>query len=966
MGTIDLSVTHSPQDTYARVRDRHPLLLDLLTTGRGPCRAGAALALVGTLTLNVSHVQADNECGAAQSGEEVVCSPSTYDPAGGNIFYSHDENGEDETSGDFTVRLDSDLSIDHDGERPGADVYVSPEDDEERNHGAVWITPGEFGEYTGDVSLYSSADVTSNGLGIFAGHFGKSGALRMEILGGDIRSGSKGSHAISGYRHPGSDGELVIIVHGVTIGTMGDRAGGVSGWHKGVGELNIDARNLTVTTEGAHAHGVLGWRTGNGKLSIDARKLDIETSGAYARGVYGLHRGNGELNIDVGNLSVTTGGDYAYGVIGFRQGDGELNIDARNLTVTTEGVHGYGVNGFHRGDGVLSIDAHNVDIQTAGVNGYGVVGLLQGDGELSIDARDLAIGTTGDLANAVLAWHRGDGNLNIDLRDVSATTTGTGAGGISGNHSSMDGDVTIRARHGAVSTSGEAAFGVRGFHSGAGTVDIDLRDTTVATTGTEADGVVILHRGTGPTRIAVYGGSVHASGSEAHGIRIGRLREDGSLEPASPVDADGYRKQSVSVNAPVTGGSGENAAGVFLAGGGRVAIGRRGSIAAASRVAILASGGAPKLRVEINLDGRRVGDVVDGAIRNDEGETTLAVNGITLFEGAKGAKGAEAANGAWDLTLSASETVQGRMFTAEDFIETYAPRAAVYETLPGFLLRLNDGSLSGERIAWPDARAWTRISGGRGSFEPISASVGATYGFRRISAEAGLDLPLGGSVVGSFSLRHVSGTADVASPHGGGKIEAEGVGAAAGLSWSGADGYFARGRLALTNYKVDVSSRARGSLARDVGANGHDLGIEAGRRIAFGKDTALALRVSATRRSLSGGTFTDALGSRVSLTETTRYAGGIGVTAEITRSLEDGELILRVSSDIERALGGADTASGVSGERLYSEATATRVLLGLGGIWRKGRLSLGARLHAGTAGSHDTEYTGRVGFGWTF
>ena len=56
--------------------------------------------------------RADNECGAPEG--VVVCSPSTYDPAQGNIFYSHDENGMDETSGDFAVRLAEDLSINYD------------------------------------------------------------------------------------------------------------------------------------------------------------------------------------------------------------------------------------------------------------------------------------------------------------------------------------------------------------------------------------------------------------------------------------------------------------------------------------------------------------------------------------------------------------------------------------------------------------------------------------------------------------------------------------------------------------------------------------------------------------------------------------------------------------------------------------------------------------------------------------
>ena len=75
---------------------------------------------------------------------------------------------------------------------------------------------------------------------------------------------------------------------------------------------------------------------------------------------------------------------------------------------------------------------------------------------------------------------------------------------------------------------------------------------------------------------------------------------------------------------------------------------------------------------------------------------------------------------------------------------------------------------------------------------------------------------------------------------------------------------------------------------------------------------------------------------------------------------------LRASADVEHALGGAETAAVVSGARLESEASATRVLFGLGGTWRKGRFSLGARLAAHGPGSGDTEYSGRVSLGWTF
>ncbi len=1064
----------------------------------------AAFALAALLGI-AGQARAGNECGPPEPGREVVCTPSTYNPAGGNIFYGHDE-----TAGDFTLRLGGGLSIDYDRERPGDDVYVFPSDGESY-YSAVRATPGEFGEYAGDVSLYSSADVTSNGVGILAGHYGKSGALRMEISGGEIATTGDVSIAIAGYRSEGSNGALDLIVRGVTAATAGESAhgifarhqgegdlkldvrgvtvatagesahgilarhqgegdlkldvraasitirGGVTGgilgihggvgdanlaardiaidtagydadgvygahagtgdfsldvrdgsittvgdtadgivlWHQGAGGLNIDAQDLAIDTAGDDAYGISGWHQGEGELIVDAEGLSVDTAGVNADGVYGLHTRTGDVSLDVRGGSITTVGRASQGIVGSHRGEGGLNLDARDIAIDTAGVNGHGVLGDHRGEGELALtaqdltigtagdhtygvfaqhtgagdlnlDVRGISVTTAGERGYGIAGLRVGEGELALTARDLTIGTAGEHAHGVFAQHQGAGDLNLDVRGISVTTTGTGASGIYGNHFAMDGDVVVRVRDGDVSTAGAEAFGVRGFHGGPGALDIDLRETTVATAGEGSYGIVIYRFGEGAARIAVDGGSVHAAGPGASGIQIGRLHEDGSLELASPVGEDGYRLQGVSVNAPVTGGSGAGAAGVFLAGGGRVAIGPRGRLGAASGVGIQASGGAPRLAVEIDLDGRRAGEVVDGAIRNDGGETTVAVNGVTLHDGAGGPTGARAANGAWDVSLSASETIAGRSFAPEDFIESYAPRAAVYEALPGFLLRLDGGQPSGTRIARPGSPAWARVSGGRGSYEPGRASVGAAYDFRRFSVEAGLEFALGGNVTGSFSLRHVQGSAEVDSPHGGGEIEAEGLGAAAGLAWSGADGYYARGRLAFTNYEIDVSSRDRGSLARDVEARGYSLGIEAGRRFAVGETVTLTPRAWAARRWLSGGAFTDAVGSRVSLDETTRYTGGIGLSAETSRTLEDGTLALRASADVERALGGADTAARVSGARLKSEASATRVLLGLGGTWRKGRFSLGARLAAGGPGSGDTEYSGRVSLGWTF
>ena len=131
------------------------------------------------------------------------------------------------------------------------------------------------------------------------------------------------------------------------------------------------------------------------------------------------------------------------------------------------------------------------------------------------------------------------------------------------------------------------------------------------------------------------------------------------------IGADGYRQQTVNVNGPITS-AGE---GVFVANGGRVIIGPGGSIDSTKGIAILATGTVPeddtdpmdviaaippKLRVDLNLDGRRVAEVIgDGWIINDGGETTLAVNDTILHDGATGVTGNTAHNGVWDVTMLA-------------------------------------------------------------------------------------------------------------------------------------------------------------------------------------------------------------------------------------------------------------------------------------------------------------------------
>ena len=79
--------------------------------------------------------------------------------------------------------------------------------------------------------------------------------------------------------------------------------------------------------------------------------------------------------------------------------------------------------------------------------------------------------------------------------------------------------------------------------------------------------------------------------------------------------------QAVMVDERVFGGP-DDPAGVLLEGDGEVYIGPEGSVGAQSGIAILATGDSPKLLVDLNLDGRRVAEVIgDDWIINDGGET---------------------------------------------------------------------------------------------------------------------------------------------------------------------------------------------------------------------------------------------------------------------------------------------------------------------------------------------------------
>ena len=470
--------------------------------------------------------------------------------------------------------------------------------------------------------------------------------------------------------------------------------------------------------------------------------------------------------------------------------------------------------------------------------------------------------------------------------------------------------------------------------------------------------------GGGDIVIIVEDSTVTTSGPGAHGIYAYRDGGDGAID--------------IVIRNAVVRATGDGSHGIQVRGGGRVIIGPHGRVGATSGAAIRVTRAdtsnaneEPRLNLDLILNGRRVEKVLAGRVENESGPTALTVNNVPLFDSeAGGATNMWVPNGAWDVRAT------GNSLSTLAFTQEFAPRAAVYEALPGVLLRLDEGGGpggGGYRLRSPDTPAWARIAGGWGSYRADSSTAGARYSHDRFSVESGMDLPLdhmltglglsSRGLTGWAGVRLVSGSAKVSAPTGGGRIEARGYGLAGGLAWEGEDDWYGSGRLSLTRYTADLFSSARGGLKGGVTGLVHGFGLEGGRRfdLDLGVKTRLTVRgmLRGSGVSLSG--FDDGLFSRVSIEETDRLAAGAGVAVEtgLLRSGGVDRLVLRGSLDAEQALS-AGSKVDVSGTALESKAGGTGFGVGFSGTYRMDGYTIGGAVGASGLGSGDTAFSGRL------
>ncbi len=864
----------------------------------------------------------------------------------------------------------------------------------------------------GDLSvLLSSSSVTALGNGrhtLFAQHFAQ-GTLDVLLSNSTLATTGTSAHAVLGQhlgQCPESSGSSctarIRSINGTRIMAPGSRSNGITlarVQHPGFTYLPMDgiievSGNTITAGNWAVFNSTEGVRPGDARTRIT--DTTITTTGATDYAVFSSRADTGDQTINLvctgspaAPCKVTTKGTQGYGILGWHSGNGDTRINVQgDYVITTESVDltstnitaAHGIYGLHQGTGDIHVSAEGI-ITTAGVSSHGVRGAHTGTGNIYLTTGGSSrITTAGPSSYGVYGLHTRSGNINLATQGGSGVTTkGSNGHGIVAYQlgtapSGRSIDIMVR---GPVTTSGTGAQGVR--------------------VGTITDGA--------PARVAARG----ANGFLQQTVTV----NDAITSAAEGIYLAGGGRVVIGPSGAIRPDSG-----IAI-----LATGDIGTPVIKPRLRVDLHPSGQRMTGE---DGWLAQALGGGWILNDGGETTIAVNNVVLHEGASGVvANAVAPNGAWNVTMRAEGVnvsdyssgdpmtwtktepatgiVLGRDFSADDFtevrrltpppdpepepapepdpspsdpdpdssepsgpmiIEDYAPRAALYEALPEFLLGLRTQTDSAAHRLSAALPLWLEVSGHSGEHDPQDSTVGTGYdtGHRVMT--------LGGTLVHNehwnvqASVHRVSGSAEVSSAVKGGDIEAEGRGISLQARWSPGGGPYASGRIAWTDYALDLDSddAAVGRLVSSVGAERLALQLEAGHRLPWGTRSFLTPQVGVSHTQVDIDRFTDATGARAAFRDTERSSARLGVRADTTTTGVALYGAVHLAHHLETG-----TTADVSGERLRARTPDHDLHLALGAQWQTGPWILQAGLGARHAlGSDSHAYSGDLRVGVPF
>lgn len=485
---------------------------------------------------------------------------------------------------------------------------------------------------TGSISvtgtLNAAIDARSSAMGVGS----DAGAATIIFRGGDLVTNGTLAAALSASSYAGSGGSASLVSVNALAGTFttyGTGSSGISASSTGNdGSVRVQAAGI-ITTYGTTSSGITGTTNGeNGSVSIQST-ADITTnndnsSGINAAATTSVSGGTAGSVEVISTGDITTSGFVSHAIAAFTNSPffgtaGAVSVTASG-TLTATGTFAAGISAQSSGNSSGAV--------TVTLGADGIIRTTNGSG---ISASSNSNATNGTAADATVISHgtiEANGFANQGIAAYSSATQGTAGAasvtatgrvtatglsvyGISSSATGEGGTASITTGPAAVvEASGDNARGLyaqttaQAANSNAGAVDV-IAGGLITATGSNAVGIEASSSapGTaGPVTVTIDG-NVTAQGQNANAIRAsnyglsegtvhvttrGNVTANGAAAVgirAASGDTSGGGNITIDVlSGTITGGSGTNAAGVWLNTGATNVINNHGTITTADDI----------------------------------------------------------------------------------------------------------------------------------------------------------------------------------------------------------------------------------------------------------------------------------------------------------------------------------------------------------------------------------------------
>lgn len=778
---------------------------------------GAACFAIFLGHFSNSPAQAADECGIVIPGGTVTCNgdglpASDVDPYANGISY---------VFGGITLNVNGAANTINSGANIGIEVRGADAND-------IIID-------TSDATPVAITTTGATAAGIYSIQSG-TGAHRTTSAGDITTAGFQGFGVYAGTWQNANTQALSIDFTGGTITTTGDRAYGLYGVSSGTGSVSVTSSGNIETHQlsyGMFGHALNTANTSTLTLNMSAGS--ITTNGDHGRGVYGRHDGLGAINI-TSSGAITTFGDFAYGILGYGNNIGNssaMRIDMAGGAIRAHGVNAHGIFAVHTGTGNVDI---TVDGDVRGGRG----------GSAGISVR-----TAGALPNAIMIGAGGSVSALSD-NAISSIPTGTGGTNVT-NDGSVTGYITFGDQNDTFTNNSPNSFNFRNFADTNGDFVRDTENIAVNDFGAGTDTFTNTSSGTlrlvtvhNPNAVGAIAANPNAPtawntsgvvpyfapGSAAvpntvFGVEQGHFV---NLETFDNAGAIIMQDALTGGTGPVAGDvlvitgaatAGTNGGGVFRSNGGSLHLDTvlNDGVVDTSDILVVdsATTGSGATQVFIANAGGAGAETGDGPT-----DGILVVQVLGASSGNAFALGAPVAAGTYAYDLVQAD---GQNWYLQSYLRTYmfgygALPIAMREEIETFVQRVGgegrllkaDGSVSQDGSGF-----WMRAAGSRTTAD-VSANMadlsGAqAYELDRRSYQMGavgeLTRLKGGQVFGGLFFQARQSSMDVSDPTNtrGSKIELDGYGGGATLTWQGAGGTYVDFVGRASRYDASVVSQ---------------------------------------------------------------------------------------------------------------------------------------------------------------